>query len=381
MISNPKIELYIRKYNLYLYQNTKMEANAAFSDSDSDSDSDSKTSSAVVHSRVIGKAGVGKSTHIMNNFKGDEYLLTAFTGIAASRLESRTLSSIFALGPDSSRTTKISASVMYRTKTHVMIRKKKYLVIDEFYTLPADSMENVNELLQTVRNSTEPFGGMELILVGDDRQTAAVGESFIHSKLYKSLKFLETTLPDNPNMRLKPRYMEFCDKFRNPNIKLEKIFKLLDDPRLAKKEVPGYTVYHENKHVDARNIEEMEKLDMPVIGTFRGIEYKQNTPICIVNNGADVYNGMLGKLLSFDAKTKCVDIEFDTYVLECPIKDVKFVPAFAMTINRAQCSTFKGINVYLSKNKIIKYKEDNLRLIYTAMTRVARFPRCFIGWV
>jgi ATP-dependent exoDNAse (exonuclease V) alpha subunit len=349
--------------------------------SDSDSDSDNEESNIVVHDRVIGKAGVGKSTHIMTNFKDDEYLLTAFTGIAASRIESKTLSSIFALGPDSSRAIKLSASIMYRTKTHVMLREKKYLVIDEFYTLPADSMENVNELLQTVRNSSEPFGGMKLILVGDDRQTAAVGDAFVHSKLYKSLKFQETMLPHHPKMRLKPKYMTFCDKFRNPKIKLEKIFQLLDDPRFAKKEVPGYTVYHENKHVDSRNIEEMEKLDTPVIGTFRGIEYKQNTPICITNNGADVYNGMLGKLLSFDTKSKCVEIEFDTYVLECPLKDVKFVPAFAMTINKCQCNTFRGVNLYLSRKKIRAYKEDNIRLIYTAMTRVARFPRCYIGWV
>jgi ATP-dependent exoDNAse (exonuclease V) alpha subunit len=356
-----------------------------FSDSDTNSDTESATEivkpNEVFHDRVIGKAGVGKSTHIMNNFKGDEYLLTAFTGIAASRVEAKTLSSIFALGPDSSRVIKVSAGIMYRTKTHIILRRKKYLVIDEFYTLPADIMENVNKLLQTMLNSEEPFGGLKLILVGDDKQTAAVGDSFIHSKLYKSLKFHEIMLPHNPNMRLKPKYMNFCDKFRNHYIKLEKIFKLLEDPRLSKKEVRGYTVYHENKHVDARNIKEMEKLDTPVIGTFRGVEYKQNTPICITNNGIDVYNGMLGKLLSFDAKNKCVEIEFDTYVLECPVKDVKFVPAFAMTINKAQCSTFEGINIYLSRNKISKYKEDNLRLIYTAMTRVSRFSKCYIAWI
>ena len=351
-----------------------------FSGSESDNEEIEKPSQAI-HIRVIGKAGVGKSTHIMSNFEGDQYLLTAYTGIAASRIESKTLSSIFALGPDSSRSLELSASIMYKTKMHLMLRKKEYLVIDEFYTLPANSMENVNRLLKTMRNSMEPFGGMKLILVGDDRQTAAVGDAFVDSKLYKSLNFQETMLPYNPMMRLKPKYMEFCDKFRNPNIKLEKILKLLDDPRLAKKEVSGYTVYHENKHVDARNIEEMKKLDTPVIGKFHGIEYKQNTPICITNNGAEVYNGMLGKILSFDSKTKCVEIEFDTYVLECPLKEVKFIPAFAMTINRAQCATFPGINIYLSQKKLKIYKEDNLRLIYTAMTRVARFPRCYIAWL
>lgn len=351
-----------------------------FSDSEGDSE-EIKNPNAIVHSRVIGKAGVGKSTYIMSNFNGDDYLLTAFTGIAASRIESRTLSSIFALGHDGSRSVTLSSSIMYKTQTHLMLREKKYLVIDEFYTLPADSMEKVNELLQIMRNSIEPFGGMILILVGDDRQTAAVGDAFINSNLYKNLNFQETILPNHNKMRLKPIYMEFCDKFRNPNIKLEKIFKLLEDSRLSKVEVLGYTVYHENKHVDARNIEEMNKLDTPIIGTFHKIEYKQNTPICIINNGVDVYNGMLGKLISFDSETKCVTIEFDTYILECPVKDVKFVPAFAMTIHKCQCNTFQGVNLYLSSKKLKRDKEDALRLIYTAMTRVSGFNRCHISWI
>jgi ATP-dependent exoDNAse (exonuclease V) alpha subunit len=344
----------------------------------SDSDSDDEPGVDMIHIRIIGKAGVGKSTHILENFANKENLLTAFTGIASSRLETKTLSSIFALGPDDSRKVELSLSIMYKQKAHLWIREKTGLVVDEFYTLPAGSMIKVDEILREIRNCNEPFGGMKLILVGDDRQTAAVDDAFVDSALYKSLKFKEMDLPDHPKMRLKPKYMAFCNKFRNHKLSIDKVFKYLEDPRFAKEEVPGYVVYYENRDVNSRNEEEMKKLDTPVLGTFRKLEYKKGAPIMITNNGPDVYNGMLGKLQGFDEKTKELEIEFDTYVLETHIRNVKFVPAFAITIHKCQCNTFKGVNLYISARKIKQNRVDSLRLIYTALTRVPRFSKCFI---
>lgn len=330
---------------------------------------------------IIGKAGIGKSTYLLENYSGDDCLITAFTGIASARLESRTLSSLFCLGYESSNSLKLALSIIYRTKKHIEIREKTKLVIDEYYTLPRESMEKVDKILQEINQCQEPFGGMELVLIGDDRQTAAVGDPFVESELYKRLEFRKITLPDHPKMRLAPRYMKFCNEFRNPKLNTKKIIQLLEDPRFAKTEVPGYVVYHENKNVDARNKEEMDKFDGDVIGTVRGVEYKKGCPICITNNGPDVFNGMLGKILSIDKKTKTVEIEFDEYILETDLKSVKFVPAFAMTIHKAQCSTFNGINIYLDSSKIKMDKDDFLRLIYTALTRVRTFKKCHIGWL
>ena len=49
------------------------------------------------HIRIIGKAGIGKSTYIKEQFQGFEYLRFAYTGISAAQINSKTLSSAFKL--------------------------------------------------------------------------------------------------------------------------------------------------------------------------------------------------------------------------------------------------------------------------------------------
>lgn len=350
----------------------------------SDSESESESEKEEIFGKgtlIIGKAGIGKSTYLLKNYSGPECLITAFTGIASARLESRTLSSLFCLGFESRNSVRWASSMIYKQKKHIEMREKSKLVIDEYYTLPKESMEKVNEILKEIRKCNEPFGGMELILIGDDRQTSAVGEPFVGSALYNQIKFNKIVLPYHSKMRLSPTYTKFCNKFRNPDIKTKNIIKLLNDSRFSKEEVPGYIVYHENKHVNDKNKEEMKKFKGKVIGNIRGVEYKEGCPICVINNGKDVFNGMLGKLLSIDEKNKMVEVEFDEYILETKIRDIKFVPAFAMTIHRCQANTFKGVNLYINPEKIKIDKDDFLRLVYTALTRVRSFKNCHIEWL
>jgi hypothetical protein len=379
-----KIELDIREiYNKQLYSMEIQDVSNSQIFTDSDTDSDEKVESKIEleSTLIIGKAGIGKSTYLVENYSEVEYLRTAFTGIAAARIEAKTISSLFALGPACDRSVTLSANIMYKQKTHLILREKKGIVIDEYYTLPREVMYKVNEILQIMRNNTLPFGGMHLVLIGDNRQTASIGESFVGSTLYKTLKFNKIVLPYHDKMRLTKSYMKFCNQFRNSKITVKEMIKLLADERFAKEEVPGYTVYHQNKYVDQRNKDEMAKMTTEVIGTFYKTEYRKGCPIAITNNGPDVFNGMIGKLLGFDEKTKELEIEFDDYILETQIKGVKFVPAFSMTIHKAQCATFPGINLYLDSGKMSQNRKDSIRLIYTALTRVRTFKKCCIGWI
>lgn len=349
--------------------------------SDSDTDSNSEPFKAPVATLIIGKAGIGKSTYLLKNYSDEEYLLTAFTGIAAARIGAKTISSIFALGPECDREITLSSSIMYRQKTHLLLRKKKGIVIDEYYTLPQDVMDKVDELLQIMRQCPLPFGGMEVVLIGDNRQTAAVGDAFVRSPLYKSMTFEKIVLPYHKKMRLKPRYMKFCNKFRNPKLTAKEMIELLKDERFAQEEVPGYTVYHQNKYVNERNEREMKRMTTEVVGVFDKVEYKKGCPISITKNGPGVYNGMLGILQGYDSEKKELEIEFDDHILETTRRGVEFVPAHAMSIHKSQSNTFPGINIYLDSRKIVRYRNDSIRLIYTALTRVRNFDKCFIGWL
>lgn len=370
------------------------------SDSESNSDSDSETETfnenvlkaltsteptiEPVYHRIIGYAGVGKSSYILNTFSKENYIITAFTGIAAARLGSKTLSSMFKLGQDSANPIELCTKILYRCKEHHIIREMKGLIVDEFYTAPNEVMTKVNEILQIIRRNHLPFGGLDLVLVGDDRQTKCVdSNAFVDSELYQSLKFVETILPKHDKMRLQPKYMAFCDRFRNPKLDSDKILLLLEDPRFAKSEVPGMFVYHENKHVDARNALEMDKFKGEVLGEIDGIQYKKNCPIIILNNSKYGANGMIAKLNNITKKItkKYIELEFESETVHAPLNSVKFAPAFSITIHKAQCQTFKGINLYISRRRIERNRSESIRLIYTSLTRVSRFTKCFIGFL
>lgn len=364
-------------------------ARADTSDSDSDSGSIVDCSHILAEViqpqkflRIIGKAGVGKSTYILSNFPKSDYIITSYTGIAAARLGAKTISSLFKLGHAPLHSVGLALKIVYQSKAHYEIRNMKGLVVDEFFTLPADAMLMVDDMLKTIRRDERPFGGMDLILVGDDRQTKCVdANAFIDTPLYRGITFDETVLPNHDNMRLRPQYMLFCDKFRNPKLSAAKIFTLLKDPRFAQAEVRGIYVYHENKHVDKRNVAEMEKFEGEVLGTFDNIEYKKNCPVLILNNTRYCSNGMICKLVAVVKKgsKQWLVLESDADTINAPAAEIKFAPAFSITIHRSQCNTFPGINLYISPKIVARDRPEAIRLIYTALTRVSRFTKCFVG--
>lgn len=330
----------------------------------------------LTHVKIIGKAGIGKSTYIKNNYPAKEYVLTAFTCISAVQIEGRTLSSIFHLGRENDNSIKYSTRRIGK-RVKLFIQLAKGMVVDEFYTVPADIMSNVNDICKAIRSSDEPFGGLQLVLVGDDRQTEAVGDPFVNSELYKSLKFETIDLPEHDKMRLSKEYMAFCNMFRNPRLNRNKIIRLLKDPRFSQKKVEGRTVYYTNEEVNRHNRIRMKKMETEVVVNYDGHDYKKGCPIYIkgCRNGK-LCNGMLGTLL--DAKGDILTIETDFATLDISVKNVSFQPAFAMTIHKAQCKTFKGINIHLAKKSIFEERKKLIRLLYTAMTRVRSFDKCYV---
>ena len=55
---------------------------------------------------------------------------------------------------------------MHQTK-QVLVRNLELLVIDEVSMLRADVLDAMNEMLQYVRKSSLPFGGVQVLFIGD----------------------------------------------------------------------------------------------------------------------------------------------------------------------------------------------------------------------
>ena len=142
---------------------------------------------------LTGSAGTGKSELLKRLVQywdsiGLHYGLTASTGIAAMNIGGRTLHSFVWLRPDDedlevhevyARLAKVPSFRNYK----YTLNKLKALVIDEVSMISPKFLDLVSALLKLVRSNGAPFGGIQVILVGDFFQLSPV----------KSLKLLFET--------------------------------------------------------------------------------------------------------------------------------------------------------------------------------------------
>src|SRR3990170_8264606 len=121
---------------------------------------------------LTGEPGAGK-THTINNFVNYlrdcdiEPAITASTGIAATHIGGMTIHSWSGIGIrtklDKYDLDKIASSE-YIVKR---VNRTKVLIINEISMLSTNMLEMVDLVCREIRQSSEPFGGIQIILVGD----------------------------------------------------------------------------------------------------------------------------------------------------------------------------------------------------------------------
>jgi hypothetical protein len=147
---------------------------------------------------LTGKAGTGKTTFLHNLKKRSHkrMIVTAPTGVAAINAGGVTLHSFFQLpfGPCVPGGNPYDRPGQYRfsrEKTNV-IRSLDLLVIDEISMVRADLLDGVDGVLRRCRRSERPFGGVQLLMIGDLRQLSPVvkeDEQAILGEFYDSTYF------------------------------------------------------------------------------------------------------------------------------------------------------------------------------------------------
>lgn len=126
---------------------------------------------------LTGKAGTGKSTFLryVSKTTKKKHVILAPTGIAAINAGGSTLHSFFRipfhplLPNDNQYSTKNIRKTLKYSSNHVkLIRELELIIIDEISMVRADIIDFIDKVLRTYcRNSREPFGGKQLLLVGD----------------------------------------------------------------------------------------------------------------------------------------------------------------------------------------------------------------------
>ena len=116
---------------------------------------------------LTGKAGTGKST-ILSRFHEvcpRECVFLAPTGIAAINIGGATLHSFFQLKPG--LLTPDSIEELSSRKRIALIRSVETIVIDKVSMMRSDLFVAIDARLREVRQSRLPFGGKQIIVVGD----------------------------------------------------------------------------------------------------------------------------------------------------------------------------------------------------------------------
>lgn len=114
---------------------------------------------------VTGRAGTGKSTllQIFRRSTNKKVVVLAPTGVAALNVGGQTIHSLFGFPPRLIQSKDVRPNRRYRR----LFENLETLVIDEISMVRADVMEAIDYGLKLNRNSSKPFGGVQVILFGD----------------------------------------------------------------------------------------------------------------------------------------------------------------------------------------------------------------------
>ena len=133
---------------------------------------------------LTGKAGTGKTTFLrrLEQITNKQMIIVAPTGVAAINAGGVTIHSFFQLAPgmylpgqDLAGREKKSKFSYSKLKINIL-RTLDLLVIDEISMVRCDLLDAIDEVLRRFQNRYLPFGGVQLLMIGDLQQLAPVAK-------------------------------------------------------------------------------------------------------------------------------------------------------------------------------------------------------------
>lgn len=155
---------------------------------------------------LTGKAGTGKTTFLkyITRTTAKRFVVLAPTGVAAINAGGSTIHSFFQLPlcpylPDVKElVTEYQMPEKYRSlrkERARIIRTLDLLIIDEISMVRADLLDAVDMVLRKYRHNDKPFGGVQLLMIGDAQQLSPVvkeSERYYMQQVYPSPYFFHS---------------------------------------------------------------------------------------------------------------------------------------------------------------------------------------------
>jgi PIF1-like helicase/Helix-turn-helix domain/HRDC domain/Helicase len=233
---------------------------------------------------LTGKAGTGKTTFLkyLKTHCTKNLIVAAPTGVAAINAGGVTLHSLFQLPfhpflPTANNKEELLKKMKYNGQRLQLLRKMEVLVIDEISMVRCDVMDAIDTLLKSVRrNYNTPFGGVQLLCIGDLHQLPPVAQNHewnILQEYYASPFFFDSLAVKEQqpvlielNKIYRQKEQSFVDLLNNvrTNNMGEDDFEMLHERYIAGFR-PGYdenyiTLTSHNNQANIINNSEIEKL-------------------------------------------------------------------------------------------------------------------------
>lgn len=147
---------------------------------------------------LTGEPGSGK-THTINRYvnylksHGIETAITASTGIAATHIGGMTIHSWSGIGIKNKLNKTELRSIATNDYVEKRVGKAKVLIIDEISMLAPKTLQMIDAICREVKQNPKPFGGLQVVLVGDFFQLPPVLKYSTSDDLDESL-FEETAV-------------------------------------------------------------------------------------------------------------------------------------------------------------------------------------------
>ena len=298
------------------------------------------------HIFLTGKAGTGKTTflHHLCEVLPKRMVVVAPTGVAAINAHGVTIHSFFQL-PFGPLVGQEAEQQMRFSKEKVnIIKSLDLLVIDEVSMVRADLLDGIDSVLRRFRDRTTPFGGVQLLMIGDLQQLAPVVKDnewellkphyetfyFFSSNALRETSFVSIELLEVFRQQ-DNRFISILNKVRDNNLDQETL------DALNQRHVPDFQVENEDGYItlcthnaQAQRINESKLRALPakerkftatVTGNFPEYSYptdleltlKEGAQVMFVKNDPSreklFYNGKIGKI---------VGISDDLIFVQCP---------------------------------------------------------------